>query len=123
MDRENVPRAVNFDCMDAHWAVRGLEELWRHIPAERQDMFFRIEINVCGPGGGNPEVYACNFGPELGEKIVDWMIVNGLSWTDQDGEIFDYAYGPEGPLRRCDRCCEPAYEEGKLCWEHLTGRM
>lgn len=128
MDKENIPTEITFDCVDADWAVAGLQNLWRNMLGDPEtpgciDRKFRITINMFGPGGGNPEVFVCNFSPELGTKIVDWMIAAGLGWSDQNGQIFDYAWGPDGPLRRCARCCEPAYEEGKLCWEHQTGRL
>lgn len=124
MDKEKIPTDIEFDCVDAKWAIQQLEDLVRNanVMFAERDLGIRFEIELFGPAGGNPCIKIHGMSPQTAVQIVDWMIENGLGWSDQNG-IHDYAFGPGGQMRRCDRCCEPAYEEGKLCWEHATGRM
>jgi hypothetical protein len=80
-------KQVSFDCVDAHWAVEGLTRLMNY----EQDRGVRIEIDVFGPGGGNPEILVTGMSDSLYELVQGWLKSEHMTWTDDDGEIQDYA--------------------------------
>jgi hypothetical protein len=106
---ESGKTEIEFDCTDAHWAVEQLGKIFYdrdEVLGTYAAMGAQIHIDFFGPGGGNPCVTVYNINEEVADRVREFLVHHGLSWSEGD-QIFDYTWDMNGPLDKCDKCWQP----------------
>lgn len=101
---------IEFDCLDAHWAVEQLGKIFY----DHDDLLHtyaalgvQIHIDFFGRAGGNPCVTISELAEPVAERVRAFLAEAGLGWSER-GEIFDYTMDRSGAPAKCPKCWQPA---------------
>lgn len=114
----DVVGPIEFDCVDAGPIIDDLNSFLDVT----HDSDAKVEVQFFGLGGMNPCLTLTGLSPDTAERVRYYLRNHGMAWGE-NGQTFDYAYGPDGmPPRKCSSCWEPVFDDVSICAKHRAAK-